>query len=256
MKICKTCDQTKPLTEFYTHSKNCKTCVSEKYHATKVLKGYPTYTAKPLPVERTCRICNQTKSIHGFYVSKPAQDRKSPKIETRCKSCTRDHYNTNRETILSRAASKRIPKVKPPKKTVEENRIRQAAYKRNKRQSDPMFKLRSNVGTSIANALSAGGYKKTSNTASILGCTFKEFYIHIEQQFVPGMSWANRNNWHIDHIVPLSFAENEQELLALNHYTNLRPLWSIENQNKAGMLTDDSVNHSVYKQIVANRILG
>jgi len=144
MKICKTCDQTKPLTEFYTHSKNCKTCVSKKYHAT-----------------------------NWFDI-----------------------------------------------------------------------------------ADTAGGYKKTSNTASILGCTFKEFYIHIEQQFTQGMSWANRHSWHIDHTVPLAFAENEQELLALNHYTNLRPLWSIENQNKAGMLTDDSVSHSVYKQIVANRIPG
>jgi len=64
------------------------------------------------------------------------------------------------------------------------------------------------------------------------------------------------HSWHIDHIVPLAFAENEQELLALNHYTNLRPLWSIENQNKAGMLTSDSVCHSVYKTIIANRIPG
>lgn len=46
------------------------------------------------------------------------------------------------------------------------------------------------------------------------------------------MNWENRNLWHIDHIKPLSLATTENELYELCHYTNLRPLWAIDNLKK------------------------
>ena len=256
MKKCKTCNQSKPVSEYYTHRKDCKACVSHHYHTNKVLKGYPTYEPKALPTERTCRICNKILPISEFYVSKPSPGRKSPKIETRCKSCTRDYYNNNKDTILAKAASKRVPKAKPPKKTPEETQARQTAYIRERRRNDPLVKLRANIGTLIANSLANQGYKKTSKSATILGCSFDEFYNHIEQQFTVGMSWDNRSEWHIDHIIPISFARSEQELILLNHYSNLRPFWGNRNQAKAGILTSDSINHTLYKTITENRICG
>ena len=55
------------------------------------------------------------------------------------------------------------------------------------------------------------------------------------------MNWENYGNpkdgifepnktWDIDHIKPLSSFTTEQELLELNHYTNLQPLCSYENR--------------------------
>ena len=46
------------------------------------------------------------------------------------------------------------------------------------------------------------------------------------------MTWDNYGDWHIDHIVPLSTAENEETLYKLCHYTNLKPEWTIDNIKK------------------------
>jgi hypothetical protein len=43
------------------------------------------------------------------------------------------------------------------------------------------------------------------------------------------MNWNNHGKWHIDHMIPISSAKNEEEVLKLNHYTNLQPLWAKEN---------------------------
>jgi hypothetical protein len=46
------------------------------------------------------------------------------------------------------------------------------------------------------------------------------------------MSWNNQGSWHIDHIVPLSSAQTEEEIYKLCHFTNLQPLWAEDNLRK------------------------
>lgn len=66
-----------------------------------------------------------------------------------------------------------------------------------------------------------------------IGCTVAEFKLHIENQFEFGMSWDNygHRGWHIDHKRPLaSFnLEDKAQALKATHYTNLRPLWALDN---------------------------
>jgi len=254
MKNCTSCQQSKPLSDYYTHSGKCKACTSAKYHANKVLKGYPTYQPRALPTERACKSCGLTLPINEFHVGKPSPSRKSPRISTKCKSCTKLDYLANRETILAKAASKRVHKPRPPKKTAEETRARQTAYKRAKRQQDKLFYLRSHIGTCIANALSKNGQRiytqsKRKSTVEILGCSIEELKIHLESQFVEGMSWDNRSLWHIDHIVPKRLATTEEQVYMLNHYTNLRPMWSKDNQAKAGTVTELAKAHPIYTKL-------
>ena len=53
------------------------------------------------------------------------------------------------------------------------------------------------------------------------------------------MSWSNRGEWHIDHIIPCSsfnlLDEKEQEKCF--HYTNLQPLWAAENLSKSNKIS-------------------
>lgn len=81
------------------------------------------------------------------------------------------------------------------------------------------------------------GYQKGTKTSLILGCEWHEFAAHLERQFLPGMSWENRGLWHIDHIVPMSTAKTEADAIALNHFTNLRPIWSRDNWAKGAKQT-------------------
>jgi hypothetical protein len=53
------------------------------------------------------------------------------------------------------------------------------------------------------------------------------------------MSWNNYGlyngelnyGWDIDHIVPLDSEETEEDIIKLNHYTNLQPLCSYTNRH-------------------------
>jgi hypothetical protein len=74
---------------------------------------------------------------------------------------------------------------------------------------------------------------KKNRTFDIIGCTPDFLKKHLEEKFVIGMSWENRNEWHIDHIIPLSSAKTEKELYELCYYTNLQPLWIQDNLKKS-----------------------
>jgi len=81
-----------------------------------------------------------------------------------------------------------------------------------------------------------GGYKKQDRAYNMLGCTFDYFKNYIESLFKSGMSWENRSEWHLDHIIPIASAKTYEEIVKLNHYTNFQPLWAKENQLKGAQL--------------------
>ena len=66
----------------------------------------------------------------------------------------------------------------------------------------------------------------------MLGYSAAKLKHHIEKQFLEGMTWENHGEWEIDHIKPLALANTEKETYELCHYTNLQPLWAIENLQK------------------------
>lgn len=65
-----------------------------------------------------------------------------------------------------------------------------------------------------------------------LGCSWIEFLRYLETFFSDDLNWTNFNEWDIDHIIPISRADNQEEFDALQHYKNLRPLLSEDNSAK------------------------
>ena len=53
------------------------------------------------------------------------------------------------------------------------------------------------------------------------------------------MTWANSNEWHIDHITPLKILnpKNEEHFMMANHFSNLQPMWADENLKKGANVT-------------------
>lgn len=117
--------------------------------------------------------------------------------------------------------------------------IQQKNWYRNQMRTNPFFKLKANIRTLIGNSFRRNGYKKTSKTEQILGCSYDEFKLHLEKQFEPWMNWDNRGlyngtenyGWDIDHIIPLDTAKTEEDIIRLNHYSNLQPLCSHINRD-------------------------
>lgn len=124
---------------------------------------------------------------------------------------------------------KQLARQKEYRKTI---RAKINEYEKRHRENNPIVKCCKNIRDLIGRTFRDRGYSKKSKTADILGCSFEEFKMHIESQFQPGMSWENRNLWHIDHIMPISMAKTYDEIVRLNHYRNLRPLWAYENKSK------------------------
>lgn len=169
------------------------------------------------------------------------------------KEKARAYQRLNREAINRRSA---LDRHKHPERTKAllkrwkaKNRDRVAEYERSRkniknelarrrqkerRASDPLFGLAHSIRATASGAFRRTGFAKTSTTGQLIGCDWPELKRHIERQFLKGMTWENRGSvWHVDHILPLAGAKDLEDLRSLCHFTNLRPLWAMENRSKS-----------------------
>lgn len=107
-----------------------------------------------------------------------------------------------------------------------------------RKNADPRDKFIENLRALIRKSFKSKSFKKDSKTFAILGIDKEGFMRHIETQFKEGMTWENHshNGWHVDHIIPVSLGDTKEEIVKLNHYTNLQPLWSQENWEKGNKI--------------------
>ena len=210
---CKTCNLYKDRSSFYKEKRNanglkgsCKDC-----HNTK---------------ERSYRAKN-IKKIRD----KEAKYRKSKRKEENERI---NKWRSENPDRVSEISSKSY--YKNHKRNIEVRKI----YRKNRLKNDIEFRirdsLRKRLGTAIRNC------QKSGSAVRDLGCSIEDLKKHLESQFQEGMSWDNwgrgKDCWHIDHIVPLvSFnLEDREEFLKACHYSNLQPLWEVDNLRKGAKI--------------------
>lgn len=118
----------------------------------------------------------------------------------------------------------------------ENYKPRKQERRKERRESDPVFNLVNRMRSRLRKYLTILQITKRNKTFDIVGCSPEFLKEHLESQFTDGMSWDNRSEWHIDHIIPLSSAKTEDELYKLCHFTNLQPLWAEDNLKKSNKI--------------------
>ena len=118
----------------------------------------------------------------------------------------------------------------------ENYKPRKQERRKERSDNDPVFNLVNRMRSRLRKYLITHNITKKNKTFNIVGCSPQFLKEHLEKRFVDGMSWDNRSEWHIDHIIPLSSAKTEEELYNLCHYTNLQPLWAEDNLKKSNKI--------------------
>lgn len=191
----------------------CEACRLEKKRATarvvmakqRIAKGIKP--VKGIPV--ACSVCGVTYTRFGV-------------TSHRCEKCQADYL-----VEYSRNASRK-------KVGTDEMKEYQRKWFKNKRQTDVAYRISMHFTVLMHCAL--GKAKAGRSWKTFVDYTLEELMSHLERQFLPGMTWENKGEWHIDHIVPRSSFEYESpddpEFKQAWALTNLRPLWAIDNIRK------------------------
>lgn len=113
-------------------------------------------------------------------------------------------------------------------------RIRHNTYLQRRRDNDPHWRMTHNLRQRIRKALK--GISKSAATFDLIGCDYSTFRTYIESLWQLGMTWDNYGyrGWHIDHIKPCASFDliNPEQQRKCFHYSNLQPLWRVDNQRK------------------------
>lgn len=253
-KVCSKCKEEKKVCEFFKdgqkkdglHS-SCKVCVNNRVKIYKEQNPEKDKESKQKHYlknkEKYSNLRQKWKKENPEYISNYSKLYYIKNRELLIER-SRNYYETNKDNILEKSkeyVKNNFDKTSDyQKKYREDNKEKLQNYKyyysKNRRETDILFNLKNNVRHRVSEFLKVKNIRKKNKTFEIVGCSPQFLKEYLEKQFVNGMTWENRNEWHIDHITPLSSAKTEEELYKLCHYTNLQPLWAEENLKKGNKI--------------------
>lgn len=184
---------------------------------------------------KKCSRCGVPQSIECFHRDRTHADGRS----TCCKSCAtaksrvwrlsnpEAHRNHVRQSSRRNRPSRNI--VGARWRAKNSNKIR--LYKRRhrlKRAANPVTAMHDRIATQLRAAIAKNGRR----TIDIVGYTGNDLRVHLERQFLRGMTWQNRARWHVDHIVPQAAFPQGSDPRTVWALSNLRPLWKRRNLQK------------------------
>ena len=208
MKKCNHCGVEKPLDDYYE-------------------------VRRKTPLVRKIKTDDRVARCKACYKAKAAQWAKDNPDARKAITRKWDSENKDAKTVFTAAYN---AKESTKERQRAWRKANMTAYLRGRRQSDSAFAFKWKMRSILLKAFYRGGYKKRSKSNVIFGCSWPDLITHLEKQFADGMTWENRGEWEIDHITPLATAQTEDDIIRLNHYTNLQPLWRHDNRTKSAKL--------------------
>jgi len=230
-KVCTKCGIEKKLSEFHKakygkfgRSSKCAMCC--KKYSIKNRKRLLRYRQEYYQKNKKEIYRKNRESISG---RKPqvAEYQKQYRLKNKKKINKQQkmHYELNKEEILIKQKEYNL-------KNRERIKKYKLAYFHNQCKNDIVFKIKNNLRHRIYMVLN--GKNKSLSTMFLIGCEIDYLMYHLQCQFTKGMSWDNYGLWHIDHIKPCAkfdLSKPSQQRKCF-HYTNLQPLWAIDNLRK------------------------
>jgi len=213
MKKCIKCEKELNIDDFPKKGGNrCKSCIS-LYKKEYNIKNRDKLSKKDKEYYLKNKEKNKNRS-NEYY-----KENKEKKLEYQ-----KEYYSLNKDDIS-------IYKISYFNLNKEKINNYKNSWQNDKRNNDPLYKLKSTISSLIYKSLKYKSFEKKDKTIDILGCSIEFFKNYLESKFTDDMNWKNHGKvWDIDHIIPISSAKNEEEILKLNHYTNLQPLDSYINR--------------------------
>jgi hypothetical protein len=217
MKRCGKCGIEKNENDFHDGRNHCKECRKEyrKKHNEENPDIRKKYEKKRYSENKE----SELKRTKEYRINNIQRLRKKD----------RDNYIEN--SIKQKTQKKKYRKENPVKVLETQKKSRKKGY-----QINPILKLKHNLRCRISQFLKIKNITKKNSTFDLVGCKPYELKEHLQKKFLDNMCWDNYGDWHIDHIIPLSSATNEEETYKLCHYTNLQPLWAEDNLKKSNKI--------------------
>jgi hypothetical protein len=235
MKVCSRCKNEKELNMFYKRKTSidglrseCKECL--RIYCGKYKEGYKENNLKSVIVlsKKICSKCKIEKYSDEYHRKLNNKDG----LSYNCKECASLDNKIYKD-------SNRDKNNEYNKSYYLNNKSYFSKYIKNRKKVDLLYNLKIVIRTSITNSIKKKGYTKKTKTYKILGCSTEEFKSYIENKFDSWMSWDNHGlyngefnyGWDLDHIIPISSAKTEDDIIKLNHHSNLQPLCSKINRD-------------------------
>lgn len=203
-------------------------------------------------MSKLCKICNEEKDkslfnftssekkyLRGFCIECEKKKNQLRRISPEYKSRVQNYLT--KEQKIERLNLWRLNNPDKVKKSIQvwkDNNPDKVKESKLKYKQSIKSKITESVRRRIKKYLTIKNISKNNKTFDIVGCSPQDLMLHLENQFKVGMSWNNYGlyGWHIDHKIPLSSANTKEKLFKLCHYTNLQPLWSIDNLRKGSSI--------------------
>lgn len=252
MKECSKCGEKKPLSEFNRNGKyirgDCKNCCSISR------KGRDAANPDAKQVRgRKYRQLNKERikeKNHRRYIANKekwlANNRRwKTENKEKIKEDWKKYRSENAEQIKEKNFKYRIANADKVKAGIlrwnSNNPEKVKAKQRRaamKRRATLKGRLNNIMSSGICRSLDKG--KAGRHWESLVDYTVDKLKRHLERQFLPGMSWDNYGQWHIDHIIPISvhnyISPDDIDFKRCWSLHNLQPLWATENMIKKDRL--------------------